>query len=143
MDVVDRARMLAPGGVLVDLELDDGLDETATVSIDPARFGRIVTNLVSNALAAGPASSVTVRLGSDAGELVLEVVDDGPGLPADFLPFAFDRFSRPAGPRSSGSSGSGLGLALVQRLAERAGGSARLRNAEPSGAHAVVRLPLA
>jgi two-component system OmpR family sensor kinase len=142
MDVVDRARVLAPEDVLVDLELGEELDETAVAAMDVTEFGRIITNLVGNALAAGPASSVTVRLRSDGGTLTLEVEDDGPGIPAGFLPFAFDRFSRPEGARRGGSSGAGLGLALVQRLAERAGGSVALRNGDPLGAVATVRLPV-
>jgi signal transduction histidine kinase len=142
MDVVDRSRLLAASGALVDLELGDGLDESCTAMIDPIGFGRIVSNLVGNALAAGPLSSVTVRLRPDVGVLVLEVEDDGPGVPADFLPYAFDRFSRPEGTRSSGSNGAGLGLALVQRLAERAAGSAALRNGDETGAVATVRLPV-
>jgi two-component system, OmpR family, sensor kinase len=142
MDAVDRARLLAPAGVLVDLELVEPFDEGGTVPIDRTSFGRIITNLVSNALAAGPASAVVVRLRQTDRVVVLEVQDDGPGLPDDFLPFAFDRFSRPAGARSRGAAGAGLGLALVKRLAEQAGGTAALRNGPAGGALATVRLPL-
>jgi signal transduction histidine kinase len=62
---------------------------------------------------------------------VLEVSDDGPGVPTDFLPHAFERFSRADESRSITTGGSGLGLSLVQMIAEAAGGEATLRNLNP------------
>jgi two-component system, OmpR family, sensor kinase len=141
MAAVDRARLIAPPTVLVDLELMDPLDEHATVATDELSFGRMLTNLLANAIAAGPASAVVVRIEQSDGDLVIGVADDGPGVPVEFLPRAFDRFSRPDSSRSSGSPGAGLGLALVRRLAEQAGGSATLHNT-PSGALAAVRVPI-
>ncbi|MGT2426691.1 sensor histidine kinase [Amnibacterium kyonggiense] len=143
MDAVDRARLLAPEGVLVDLELDPRTDESAEVPIDVSGFDRIVGNLLGNALAAAPRSAVVVRLDDARDRLVLTVRDDGTGVPEDFLPYAFDRFSRPGTARSSGSAGAGLGLALVRRLAERSGGSAALANGTGGGAVATVVLPVA
>lgn len=142
MGAVDHGRLLAPEGVLVDLELDDAVDETATAGIDTTAFGRILMNLIGNALAAGPASVVAVHLRTGDEGLVLRVSDDGPGVPPEFLPYAFDRFARSMGTRGTGSSGAGLGLALVQRLAERSGGSAALENGAAGGAVATVRVPL-
>ncbi|RIX31049.1 sensor histidine kinase [Amnibacterium setariae] len=141
MAEVDRARLLA-GPVVVDLELADGVDETAEVAIDPAAFGRVLANLTRNALAAEPASAVRIRVASDVDALRVEVVDDGRGVPESFLPFAFDRFARPEEARGSGSQGAGLGLALVRRLVERAGGRVVLRNGPDGGAVAEVVLPL-
>ncbi len=142
MGVVDRARLLASGAVLIDLELGDDLDESTSARIDPTSFARILTNLLGNALGAGPATSVVARLDIQDEHLVIEVRDDGPGFPVDFLPFAFDRFSRPDDARSTVSTGAGLGLALVKRLAERGGGSAELRNSGSRGAVATVRIPV-
>lgn len=142
MEVVDRARLLGPPTILLDLELDEGLDERGVVRIDPTGFGRVLTNLVQNALAAGPASAVVVRLRTAGRDLEVAVRDDGPGVDPAFLPFAFDRFARSEGARSAGGTGSGLGLALVRRLAERAGGRATLENAVDGGAVARVRFPV-
>jgi two-component system, OmpR family, sensor kinase len=142
MDEVDRARALAPAGVSVDLALDGTFSESATVRIDAVGFSRVLTNLVQNALAAGADSSVVLRLASEPGAVVVAVEDDGPGVPPDFLATAFDRFARPETSRARGATGAGLGLALVRRLAERAGGTADLQNRSGSGAIAIVRLPV-
>ncbi|MFD1720714.1 sensor histidine kinase [Amnibacterium endophyticum] len=139
MEAVDRARLLAPAGVEVDLSLEG--EETGRVGIDPVAFGRVLANLTSNALAAGPASAVDVRLRCEPDDLVLVVADDGPGFPPDFLPFAFERFSRPERSRGSGAGGAGLGLALVERLAHRSGGDVHAENRVAGGAAVTVRLP--
>jgi signal transduction histidine kinase len=70
----------------------------------------------------------------------LHVTDEGPGMTADQRARAFDRFWRaPGAPKG----GTGLGLALVQRLAHASGGEASLRAAATGGLDAVVRLPSA
>ncbi len=98
---------------------------------------------MANAIAAGaPAVEVRIELDQRADRaLELVVRDDGPGVPEDFLPRAFDRFTRADDARRAVLGGSGLGLALVRGIAGRAGGDARLANAPEGGAVAVVRLP--
>ncbi|KQS08117.1 hypothetical protein ASG04_13365 [Curtobacterium sp. Leaf183] len=143
MGSVDRARAL--GGVEDrDIDFDvEAPDSDVRYAIGTAAFARVVDNLVANAVAAGSAGGVVrVALGQeDRLGLVLRVTDDGPGVPVDFLPRAFDRFTRADEARRSRLGGSGLGLALVRAVAERAGGSASLANPVGGGAEAVVRLP--
>jgi len=67
------------------------------------------------------------------------ITDDGPGLPSDFLPFAFDRFTRPEQGRAS--AGTGLGLAIVRSIAEAHGGEARIANRPGGGADVWIALP--
>ena len=71
----------------------------------------------------------------------LEVSDDGEGIPAAALPNVFDRFYRT--PDSSGRESMGLGLALVKRLAELAGGTVSVWSREGKGATFSVRFPIA
>ena len=80
----------------------------------------------------GPGRTVTV---------VLSVGDDGPGFPEEFLPRAFQRFSRPDASRNRDSGGSGLGLAIVKSLAEAHGGTARASNSPAGGAVVTVVIP--
>jgi signal transduction histidine kinase len=141
MLAVDRARMIALAKQ-VDVSFStDGLSALDTYAIEPAAFGRLLDNLFSNALnAVGDEGVVELTLRNDDGMLEVEVVDNGPGVPASFLPTAFDRFSRPDESRTASAGGSGLGLALVRAIAESAGGTAQVSNGE-SGARALIRLP--
>ncbi len=138
---VDRARTLAIASS-VSIEFDVRVDdESARYAIDGQAFGRLADNLLSNALNALPSrGTVTATLAQVDRTLVLTVADDGPGMPDDFLPVAFERFTRPDASRTTSTGGSGLGLALVQALAHEAGGSAQLENTRP-GLRVTVRLP--
>lgn len=69
----------------------------------------------------------------------LTVRDHGPGIPPEELPHVFDRFWR--SPSARALPGSGLGLSIVARTVQQAGGTAALRVAEGGGAEAVLRLP--
>lgn len=143
MGSIDRARAL---GGAADRDIDFGVDVPtgdAEYAVATTAFARVVDNLVANAIAAGEAGGVVrVTLTQDAERtLELRVVDDGHGVATDFLPRAFDRFTRADASRTSALGGSGLGLALVRATAERAGGSATLTNRADAGAVAVVRLP--
>lgn len=86
-----------------------------------------LVNLLSNALRHG-AGSILVTASEDGGRTRLAVNDEGPGLPPDFIDKAFDRFARADASRST--RGTGLGLALVQAVAEAHGGSASIAGAK-------------
>jgi signal transduction histidine kinase len=156
-DAVDRARLLASGEeeartISVDFEYDPKARPApgAKVALSPTDFGRILDNLLGNAVTAirserGDRSdaTITATLAAVDGEAVLTVRDSGPGMPDDFIPVALDRFTRADGARTSKSGGGGgLGLAIVAALADAAGGRVTLANASPSGLLVTVRLPL-
>jgi len=91
--------------------------------IDPDRIREAVDNLLDNALRYAPAGSVIVLTARVSGpDLEIEVEDDGPGFPADFLAHAFERFRRPDSGRGRDQGGAGLGLAIVQAIAVAHGG---------------------
>lgn len=109
-----------------------------TVSGDRLRLEQALDNLVDNALRYGEG---TIRLSAcrREGELELRVTDDGSGFPPEFLPVAFERFSRADERRSE--AGSGLGLAIAEAVARAHGGSARASNRSGGGAAAWLILP--
>ncbi|MDP9027220.1 MAG: HAMP domain-containing histidine kinase [Actinomycetota bacterium] len=129
MGAIDRARMLGLARS-VDVGFDvRGVPHQQRYRIDPHSFGRILDNLLVNAIHA-VATGGTIEVGLDQGAsgLLLTVTDDGPGMPEEFLAKAFERFSRPDAGRSTSAGGSGLGLALVQAIVVSAGGTVLLRN---------------
>ncbi len=107
---------------------------------DEGQLGRLVANLADNAERhAGSAVSFSVRREGDV--VVLEVSDDGPGVPAEHRESIFERFVRLDSARSHRDAGAGLGLAIVREIARAHGGSVEVESAAP-GARFVVRLPV-
>jgi two-component system sensor histidine kinase MtrB len=116
-----------------------------TVRLDRRRFDVIVANLVGNALRHG-APPVTLRASIQAGraggrDLVLQVRDHGPGLPAGAIGHVFERFYKADSARAR-SEGSGLGLAIAQENARLHGGRIDAANDPGGGAVFTVRLPV-
>ena len=104
--------------VRVDLRIDAGI----VVRGSAEQLRRLVANLVDNAVRHA-AGIVTVRLQDRDGHAVLEVEDDGPGIPADRRESVFDRFARLDEARARDAGGSGLGLAIARDIAVHHGGS--------------------
>jgi heavy metal sensor kinase len=98
---------------------------------DSVRLEQAISNLVDNALRYGT-GTVRVTAATLDGQIELHVTDDGPGFPPEFLPRAFERFSRADPARSRG--GVGLGLAIVEAIARAHGGHATARNRPGGGA---------
>ena len=105
---------------------------------DRRRLEQALENFVDNALQHGAG---TVRLDARAanGVVVLAVSDEGSGFPLDFIPHAFERFSRADAARSGG--GAGLGLAIADAIARAHGGTAHAANAAEGGADVWLSLP--
>jgi two-component system sensor histidine kinase TctE len=99
----------------------------------------LVANLVDNAIRyTQEGGHVTARCRRDAGEVLLEVLDNGPGIPAEQRAHVFERFYRGA----SDVEGTGLGLAIVRRIAQSHGGTVTLASGPARvGLVATVRLP--
>jgi signal transduction histidine kinase len=107
---------------------------------DAELLGRVVDNLVGNAIKHGSAGTeIAIRLAARGGAAVLEVADQGPGIPADELPRICERFYRG---RGAAAGGAGLGLALVQEAVERHGGQVRVRSTLEEGSTFSISIPL-
>lgn len=118
-------------------------DELVEVEGDPARLKQVVVNLLDNAIKFSPVggriSLATHRLD---GQAILEVTDNGPGIPEGELPRVFDRFYRVGSSRGS-SGGAGLGLAIVRLICSAHGGTASVGNVPEGGCRVRVSVPLA
>ena len=112
--------------------------EDSIVTGDRLRLEQALGNLVDNALRHG-AGTIRLEARQIGGLLELRVSDDGTGFPPEFLPHAFERFSRADVARGGG--GAGLGLAIVDAIARAHGGTAAATNRPDGGALVVVRIP--
>ena len=109
---------------------------------DPERIHQVVANLVENAVRhSPPGSPVEVTARREGGVVVLEVVDDGPGIPAEEADRVFERFYRADRSRTTGAGGSGLGLAIVRWIVELHGGSVGVDPTHAPGCRIRVSLP--
>jgi PAS domain S-box-containing protein len=116
--------------------------EPVEVYVDREHWAKIVVNLVSNAVKFTFEGGIVVDVRAEDGHAVLRVSDTGTGVPAEELPLLFDRFHRVAGARSRSHEGSGIGLALVEQLAQAHGGEVAVSSTVGVGSTFTVRLPL-
>ncbi|GCD36866.1 two-component sensor histidine kinase [Streptomyces chrestomyceticus JCM 4735] len=132
-----------PGGGGPRLVVEAG--EPVPVRGDPAQLERLLTNLVDNALRYAASEVRLVAWGDPgAGQAVLEVVDDGPGVPEADRGKVFERFARLDAARGRETGGTGLGLAIARGIARAHGGELTVRGREDgrAGARFVVVLPV-
>jgi two-component system OmpR family sensor kinase len=126
----------ADTGRTVQLECAGGI----VLDADETRLEQALMNMVSNALRHGD-GAVTLRARANNGNVELHVLDEGKGFTREFLPRAFERFSRADPARARG--GAGLGLSIVQVIAEAHGGEAYAANRETGGADVWLSIPRA
>lgn len=107
---------------------------------DASRLKQVVLNLVQNAVNAG-AKHVSMSLGQEKDGVYLEVLDDGPGIPAEAVPHLFERFYRVDSARSTRGNGSGLGLAIVKWIVTQHEGEVRVQSRPGEGTVFTVVLP--
>jgi two-component system OmpR family sensor kinase len=139
IDTTSDAHAAAPGHRW-SLDLPE---EPVTVYGDEFRLQQVVANLLGNARAHTPGGTeVTVRLrpADPAGMVTLDVLDDGPGIPAGLREDVFERFARGDGSRSRKAGGTGLGLAIVSAVVQAHGGTVGLTS-EPGNTRFRIRLP--
>jgi two-component system sensor histidine kinase TctE len=129
-------RALARG---IDLGFDDDSVEAA-ISADPFLVRELLNNLIDNALNyTPPGGHVTVRVQRRDGRVLLEVEDNGPGIPLEEREQVFGRFYRIAG---GGPEGCGLGLAIVREIAQGHGATATIHDgAGGNGTRIVIAFP--
>ncbi len=125
----------AEGGVSVSV-----LGGPAPAVADHGRSLQVVSNLLENAIRVSPpGGAVTIAVAP--GEAA--VSDQGPGIPEEEIPRAFERFHLRARAGRGSAEGAGLGLAIVRELSEAMGGSVAIENLAARGARFTVRLPAA
>lgn len=117
------------------------LQEEVTAAADPALLSRLIQNLVENGFKYGrPDGCVWISVRQSGGEILLEVRDNGMGIPSEQQDKIWQRFYR-ADPARSGEGGTGLGLAIVQQIAHLHGGYMTLESVPRVGSAFTLHLP--
>lgn len=130
----------AEKGVSLETDVAAG---TPPASLDAQRIYQVLSNLIENAIRHTPDGGrivVGARRDGDR-RVVLSVSDTGGGIPADDLPFVFERFYRADKSRARSEGGSGLGLAIAKSIIEAHGGTIQAKSATGQGATVEITLP--
>jgi two-component system OmpR family sensor kinase/two-component system sensor histidine kinase BaeS len=128
-------------GVLLEVQVPADLP---AVDADPRRLAQVLANLLTNALRHTPeGGQVTLSAQAGEGAVVVTVADTGTGIPAEELPYIFERFWRGDRSRSRAGGGSGLGLAIARQLVELHGGTIQVESRPGQGSRFWFRLPVA
>ena len=125
-----------------DIAIDVSCDACLLTSVNVPLLEQAVVNLVDNAVKYSPeGNSVEVGLTESRDEVVVFVVDHGPGVPREHLPRLFERFYRVDKARSRDLGGTGLGLAIVKHIAQAHGGSVSVESVVGRGSTFRIHLP--
>jgi signal transduction histidine kinase len=121
-----------------DIEVERG--EKVVLVGDPLSLRRLLDNLLENAVKFG--GRARARVYREGGNAIVEIEDDGPGIPTEDFERVFEPFYRREPSRSRQTGGIGLGLAVVRSVARAHGGDAVLINRQGGGLTARVQLPI-
>jgi len=117
-------------------------DTHVLVEGDPSRIKQVVVNLLDNAIKYTPKDgSIIIKISAAQRKAILEVCDNGIGIPASSLPHVFERFYRADKTRSRETMGAGLGLAIVKSICLAHGGNVDIQSIEGKGTSCRVELP--
>lgn len=117
-----------------------GEADRLAVTMRPTLIKRALRNLIENALKYGERARIAVR--PDGARALVEVDDDGPGIPEGEIERMFEPFTRLEASRSRETGGSGLGLALARAIVQAHGGTLELSNRPDGGLRATMALPV-
>ena len=122
--------------------LETRLTDDVSVNGDPGRLRELVSVLLDNAVKYADAGGrVEVALRKEHRKAIIEVSNNGPGIPRDALPHVFDRFYRVDEARSRESGGTGLGLAIARHIVDAHGGTINIESSAGAGTKVTVQLP--
>jgi signal transduction histidine kinase len=139
LEAVVREQTARVGDVTVTVQVPD---RRLTAEADPERVHQVVANLLENALRhSPPGGTVELRAYGRDRDVVIEVLDEGPGIPRDEAQRVFERFYRADAARAAADGGAGLGLAIARWIVDLHGGEIHPERREPHGCRMIVTFP--
>ena len=136
--MIESASVHLPDGILLDLNAEGA----RSIDCDEAKLKQVLVNLVDNAIKYSPdGGQVTIRLDQNGNGCLIEVADQGLGIPAEEQDRIFEKFYRLDPQQTKGVGGSGLGLYICRELVERMDGQLSVESEPGVGSRFQVALP--
>jgi two-component system sensor histidine kinase GlrK len=124
--------------VRLDVQVED-----VTLVADRSKIRLILENLVSNAVKYSPkGGTIHIKAGTAANAIIIDVADNGPGIPKEDRDHVFEAFYTGRAARSTAVKGTGIGLSVVLEFVAAHGGTVQIMDGEYPGAHFRIRMPL-
>jgi signal transduction histidine kinase len=112
------------------------------VHVDPARMTQVIINLLTNSIKyTQPKGLINIEFSETDHEVIMDVVDNGSGIPQDELPYIFERFYRADKSRNRATGGSGIGLTIVKSIVMAHGGHVEVQSEVGTGSTFTIILP--
>ncbi|MCC6147117.1 MAG: GAF domain-containing protein [Anaerolineaceae bacterium] len=126
----------------IQLMVSNGMENIPVIQANPVQFRQMMDNLLDNAIKYTPQQgSISIQALPEQSQVILQITDNGMGIPAADIPYIFDKFYR-AGNVNSKISGTGLGLSIVRSIVECHGGRIWVDSVMGEGTTFTVVLPL-
>jgi two-component system sensor histidine kinase GlrK len=123
--------------VRLDVQVED-----VTLVADRSKIRLILENLVSNAVKYSPkGGTIHIKAATNAGSIVIDVADNGPGIPKEDRDHVFEAFYTGRAAKSTAVKGTGIGLSVVLEFVSAHGGTVQIVDGEYPGAHFRIRMP--
>ncbi len=141
-EVTKTVKLIEPLAMKKNLKLvSQAHVKEAFALVDPAGLGRIITNLVGNAIKFTEEGGVRVDIAKKGGRILIRVRDTGIGIAKEFLPRLFDEFQQESSGAARSHEGSGMGLSITRKLVELMGGTITVKSKKGVGSAFIVAFP--
>lgn len=126
------------------LEFSCEVEDQILVNADPEQMRRVLNNIIGNSVKYmdKPEGVVGIHLWRDDHKVYAELMDNGPGISEDALPYIFDRFYRADAARTQNQAGSGIGLSIVRKVVEDHGGTVYATSKVGEGTKITIELAI-
>lgn len=140
-DIAEELRQIIDSVQTNGIDIHFSQDTACRQLLHPLALRRVLTNLLSNAMRYGDNKPIKVITYCNLGEIIVEIIDQGPGIPPQQAEAVFRPFYRLEKSRGSKTGGSGLGLAIVRQLAGANNWTVQLLPGEDGGTKAILTIP--
>lgn len=123
------------------IKMKTDIPDTSDILVDPIRMKQVVVNALDNAIKYSQGDEIQINLSESDTSILVDIIDNGCGIPAEMLDRVFEPFQRVDKARSRNLGGNGLGLSIAREIVEKHNGSIKIDSKEGEGTRVSIKLP--